>query len=94
MVFSSPEFLFVFLPAVLLTYYVVPPVWRNPVLFVFSLFFYGWGEPVYIALMIATIAVDYAGGLLVAHYLPHSRARARAAMVGAIVLNLLSLAFF
>lgn len=94
MVFSSPEFLFVYLPAVLLTYYLVPPIWRNPVLLVFSLFFYGWGEPVYIALMLATITVDYVGGLLVAHYLPTSRRRARAAMVGAIALNLLSLAFF
>lgn len=94
MVFSSPEFLFVFLPVVLLVYFTVPSAWRNPVLLVFSLFFYGWGEPVYIILMIATILVDYAGGLLVAHFLPTSRKRARLAMAGAIVINLASLAFF
>ncbi len=94
MVFSSPDFLFLYLPAVLLCYFIFPPVLRNPVLLVFSLFFYGWGEPAYIVLMIATIIVDYIGGYLVAKYLPTSRTKAKAAMIGAIVLNLLSLGFF
>ena len=46
MLFSSNVFLFAFLPAVLLTYYLCPRPLRNPVLLLFSLFFYGWGEPV------------------------------------------------
>ena len=39
MVFSTPYFLFLYLPAVLLIYYAVPPVWRNVVLLLFSLLF-------------------------------------------------------
>ena len=49
MVFSSLTFLFAYLPITLLLYFMVPLAWRNLVLLVVSLFFYGWGEPVYIA---------------------------------------------
>jgi len=94
MVFSSPDFLFLFLPAVILTYFIVPPVLRNPVLLLFSLFFYGWGEPAYIILMVITIIVDYIGGYFVAKFLPTSRKKAKIAMAAAIVINLLSLGFF
>ncbi|MBO5448532.1 MAG: MBOAT family protein [Ruminococcus sp.] len=63
MLFSSTTFLFAFLPLVLITYYIVPRAFRNAVLFVFSLVFYAWGEPVYIALMIASITVAYITGI-------------------------------
>ena len=46
MVFSSIFFLFVFLPVVLALYYVVPRRFKNLLLFVCSLIFYAWGEPV------------------------------------------------
>ena len=46
MLFSSTTFLFAFLPIVLITYYIVPRITRNLVLFIFSLVFYAWGEPV------------------------------------------------
>ena len=55
MVFSSPLVLFYFLPVVLILYYLVPRgqiVWKNLVLLVGSLFFYAWGEPVYVLLML------------------------------------------
>ena len=52
MVFSGLLFLFLYLPITLAVYYVVPRAWRNLVLFIVSLVFYGWGEPVYIALML------------------------------------------
>ena len=45
MVFSSLLFLFYFLPAVLVVYFLVPRRFKNVVLLVFSLAFYGWGEP-------------------------------------------------
>ncbi len=54
MVFASVPFLFVFLPAVLAAYFLCPRRWHNAVLLVFSLFFYAWGEPVYILLMLQT----------------------------------------
>ncbi len=65
MVFSSTLFLFIYLPLVLLIYYITPLKWRNVVLFVFSLFFYGWGEPVYVFLMMAMVALDYVFGRLI-----------------------------
>lgn len=65
MIFSSLLFLFRFLPAVLVVYYIVPPGLRNLVLLLFSLLFYAWGEPVYILLMIVSILVSYTGGIIV-----------------------------
>ncbi len=65
MVFSSPEFLFAYLPITLLLYYIAPFKWRNAVLFLVSLFFYGWGEPIYVILMAVTITADHIFGLLI-----------------------------
>ena len=65
MVFSSLLFLFRFLPAVLILYFLAPRRWRNLVLLLFSLAFYAWGEPVYIILMLVSILVSYTGGILV-----------------------------
>ena len=64
MVFSSMVFLFLFFPAVLLLYYIFPRKLRNGVLFIFSLLFYAWGEPIYVLLMIASTVVAYITGLL------------------------------
>ena len=55
MVFSSLYFLFLYLPIVLLVYYITPLKWRNAWLLVVNLVFYGWGEPKYIVLMLFTI---------------------------------------
>lgn len=63
MVFSSITFLFIFLPIVLIAYFVLPERFRNYVLLVASLFFYAWGEPVYVILMILSIAFNYVCGL-------------------------------
>lgn len=64
MVFSSLLFLFFFLPAVLALYYCSPRRIRNFILFVTSLFFYAWGEPVYIVIMLVSTFADYSFGLL------------------------------
>ena len=88
MLFSSLEFLGLFLPVTLLVYFLAPRRWRNLVLFLFSLLFYGWGEPVYVFLMLFTITADFFLGLLVAK--SHSRAH----LAVAVVLNLALLAFF
>ena len=65
MLFSSIPFLYYFLPAVLITYFLVPPKFKNAVLLLFSLVFYGWGEPKLVFLMIFTIAVFYFCGLAI-----------------------------
>ena len=63
MLFSSIPFLYCFLPAVVLTYFLVPRKCKNAVLLLFSLLFYGWGEPKYVFLMIAPFV-----GTLQAHW--------------------------
>ena len=65
MVFSNLIFLFVFLPVVLLVYFLVPKVLKNFILLIVSLFFYAWGEPVYVFLMIFSIVLNYIFGLLI-----------------------------
>ena len=55
MLFSSITFLFMFLPIVLAVYYIVPYKAKNIVLLLASLFFYAWGEPVYVILMVLSI---------------------------------------
>ena len=93
MLFSSNVFLFAFLPAVLLSYYLVPRSLRNPVLLIFSLFFYGWGEPVYLFLMVGDIVLNYICGLWILHDRKHGKT-GKAALVVGIVLNLLLLGWF
>lgn len=65
MVFSSLLFLFRFLPAVLFAYYLTPRPMKNLVLLLFSLVFYGWGEPEYLFLMLASIVISYGSGILI-----------------------------
>ena len=65
MLFSSIPFLYYFLPAVLITYFLVPQKMKNAVLLLFSLVFYGWGEPKLVFLMVFTIALFYLCGLAI-----------------------------
>ena len=68
MLFSSLEFLFLYILVCLPVYFLTPLKWRLGVLFAVSLIFYGWGEPMYVFLMLFTIAADYGFGLLVGKY--------------------------
>jgi len=68
MLFSSLIFLFVFLTAVLLVYYISPNKLKNAVLLGFSLFFYGYGEPKSLFVMLFSILMNYTLGLLVDRY--------------------------
>ena len=65
MLFSGLTFLYYFLPAVLIAYFLVPDGWKNGVLLFFSLFFYAWGEPKLALLMVVTILVFYLCGLAI-----------------------------
>lgn len=65
MVFSSTIFLFIFLPIVLVLYFLSADKYRNIILFLSSLFFYAWGEPKNILVMIISILVNYFLGFLV-----------------------------
>ena len=92
MVFSSLHFLFLFLPLVMLAHWLVPQRWRNPVLLAASIWFYAWGEPVYVGLMLFSVAYNHLTGLqLGALTRPSAR---RAVLVGALAVNLGVLGFF
>lgn len=93
MVFSSLFFLFVFLPAVLLLYYITPRQYRNFVLFISSLFFYAWGEPVYILLMLFSTAANYTLGLLLGRC-REKNSNARPVLIVSIFINIGLLCFF
>jgi alginate O-acetyltransferase complex protein AlgI len=96
MIFSSLLFLTVFLVAVLALYYLIPNrMYRNAVLCVSSLFFYAWGEPVCVILMVFSILMNYAAGLLMGRFKRAGRpGAAKAALIVAVVLNLLMLGVF
>ena len=73
MVFSSIAFLFYFLPITLALYYVLPKRCRNIVLLIASLFFYAYGEPTYILIMILSIVFTYFYGLLIDRFKKYSK---------------------
>ncbi len=90
MLFSSLTFLFVFLPIVLFLYWIVRPQLRNVVLLLASLFFYAWGEPKYVLVMLATILINYVGALAVDRF----EKKKIVAVSITIVCNLLFLFYF
>ena len=95
MSFSTLFFLFVFLPVSLILYYVFPKKLRNIPLVVLSLVFYAWGNPVYLILLLLSMAFNYVSGLQIAGYKEAGRtAFARAAMIIAVAANLLLLGYF
>ncbi len=95
MIFSTPYFLFLYLPIVLLLYYIVPLKLRNLVLLVVSLAFYGWGEPIYILIMFASILIDYTHGMLVTRCKNKGNLKgAKAAVASSVIFNLALLFFF
>ncbi len=92
MVFSSVLFLFRFLPVFFICYYVAPGRMKNFILLLGSLFFYAWGEPVYILLMLFSTLSDYVHGRLIEKY--RGGGRAKIFLVSSVLINLLVLCFF
>jgi hypothetical protein len=91
MVFASPIFLFLFLPLTLAAYFAFPRGWRNGVLLVASLAFYAWGEAPYLALVLGSVAFNFAVGATIGK--SGGVARTRWLALG-IVGNLTTLAIF
>ena len=86
MVFSSFTFLLLYLPIFLAIYYIAPFRLRNGILFLGSLLFYAWGEPVYVSLMLFSSVVDYVHGILVEKY--RGTKKSTAALVLSVCINL------
>ncbi len=90
MVFSSMLFLWLFLPIVLITYFISNKKVKNIILLIASLVFYAWGEPKYIILMLISIVVNYIFGLLIDKY----RKKSKLFLILDILFNLLLLGYF
>lgn len=93
MVFSSLFFMFLFLPVVLGVYYAVPKAGKNLVLLLASIFFYAWGEPIYIILMLFSAVFNYFMGLELERLSGDKRLR-KINLIFTLVINLLILGFF
>ncbi len=94
MVFSSLLFLFMYLPIVLLIYYAVPLKFRNLFLFLANLVFYGWGEPIYVTLMLFSTVVDYTCGYYIDKYRTKNKKIAKTFLITSVCINLGLLGFF
>ena len=88
MLFSSFEFLFLFLPVCVCGYYILPRLLRNAWLLAFSLLFYAWGEPTFVLVMMASIALNYVLALLMETKGAVPRLRSKVALVLGVSLNL------
>jgi alginate O-acetyltransferase complex protein AlgI len=92
MVFASPLFLFLFLPATIVAYFVLPQRLRNGVLLVASLAFYAWGEARYVPLIVSSVAFNWWMGLSIAR--AGGGAARKRRLIVAVTGNLATLAVF
>lgn len=93
MVFSSIFFIFSFLPVTIVAYYLAPKRMRNGILLLASLFFYAWGEPIYLFLMLYSILFNYIMGIDIARKRRVNK-RAGVSLFFGVLINLLILGFF
>ena len=95
MVFSSLLFMFRFLPILLLLYFIAPKKLKNGLLFLASLVFYAWGEPVYVVLMIFSTLVDFFHGNRVEKCIEEgNKKKAKKYVISSVIINLCLLGFF
>lgn len=87
-------FLYFFLPLALLLYYISPRRGKNIVLLMLSLFFYAWGEPIYIGLMIFSALSDYIHGLYIFKLRENQPIKAKMVLISSLCLNIGLLSFF
>lgn len=93
MLFSNLSFIFIFLPVVVLIYFLVPQKQKNVVFLLASLVFYAWGEPVYVILLLLSAVFNYFCGRDLQEK-QDSPVRKKRSFIFAIVINLLILGFF
>lgn len=95
MVFAGLTFLYHFLPVVLIAYLICPKQFRNGLLFLASLIFYAWGEPVYVLLLLFSTVSDYwHGRMMDKHMQAGQKGRARGFLISSVLINVLVLGFF
>lgn len=93
MVFSSLTFLFIFLPINFLFYFISKNnTYRNFVLIIFSLFFYAWGEPIWVSLLIFSATIDFFHGKIIERN--RDNWKSKAALISSLIINLSLLGSF
>jgi alginate O-acetyltransferase complex protein AlgI len=92
MLFSSIPFLYYFLPSVLILFLLAPKKLKNTVLLISSLVFYGWGEPKYVIMMVASIIIGFVSGLLIEA--TNEKSKKKLIITINIIINLGFLGFF
>ncbi|MBQ8883623.1 MAG: MBOAT family protein [Oscillospiraceae bacterium] len=93
MVFSSLTFLYFFLPITLLIYFVSPKSIKNFILLVTGLFFYAWGEPIYVLIMILSAAIDYTAGRIM-HWKDNNKTVRTICLIVSVLMNVGLLGIF
>ena len=93
MVFSSLEFIFIFLPIFFIIYYLVKDKYKNLIILIFSLLFYSFGEPVYILLLLLSSIVDFSNGYFINKFNDNKKVK-RIFLIISIIVNLSILGFF
>lgn len=95
MIFAGITFLYWFLPIILIAYLVCPKQFRNGLLFLASLFFYAWGEPIYVLLMLFSTVSDFWHGKMIDKNIQAGKkGKARIFLISSVIINLLVLGFF
>ncbi|MCI4679215.1 MBOAT family protein [Rhodoblastus acidophilus] len=92
MVFSSPIFVFLFLPLTGILYFLAPRRARNAILLLASIVFYAWGEQLFVFVVLASVAVNWLLGLLLEWF--RGRTASRLLMAGAVIANIGLLGFY
>ncbi len=92
MLFSSIPFLYYFLPAVLILYFIAPKKLKNTVILLSSLFFYAWGEPKYVILMVVSIVIGYILGLLIEKF--RGKAASKVFLAVSVIFSIGALGYF
>lgn len=93
MLFSSLLFIFQFLPIFFIIYYISPIRFRNLLLFLASVFFYAWGEPRFVILILISILINYIAGIFIERYDNNKKIRI-IILVLSVIYNIGTLMFF
>ena len=93
MVFSSIVFLYIFLPIMLLLYFIVPSKFKNAIMILASLVFFAWGEIRYIFIMLVLAVMDFICGKQITKYQDNKKKKIFFLMIN-VVVNLGILFFF
>ena len=93
MVFSSLTFIYLFLPIVLILYFISPMKIKNLIIFISGILFYAWGEPICVLIMLLSTVIDYTAGIFM-HKFDDNQKKRTICLIVSVVMNVGLLAIF